>query len=121
MQPDVQATTRMPGPSTAEPVVKECRNPMSPVASAVRTSASGTSFPRLTRISYGLFAASGACADGGVGACPIATLSVERAVDHVHLLLAGQAHEVHRVARDADGEVRVLLRVVHRVHQRLAV
>ena len=34
MQPVVQATTRTPGPSTVEPVVKECRNPMSPVASA---------------------------------------------------------------------------------------
>jgi hypothetical protein len=39
MQPVVHATTRTPGPSTAEPVVKECRKPMSPVASAVRTSA----------------------------------------------------------------------------------
>ena len=35
MQPAVQATTRTPGPSTAEPVVNECRKPMSPVASAV--------------------------------------------------------------------------------------
>ena len=30
MQDVVQATRRMPGPSTAEPVVKECRKPMSP-------------------------------------------------------------------------------------------
>src|SRR3954452_21381548 len=59
MQPVVQATTRTPGPSTAEPVVKEWRNPMSPVASAVRTSDSPTSAPRLTRSSYGLLAASG--------------------------------------------------------------
>ncbi len=36
MQPVVQATTRTPGPSTAEPVVKECRKPMSPEASASR-------------------------------------------------------------------------------------
>ncbi len=36
MQPVVQATTRTPGPSTAEPVVNECRKPMSrwPVPSA---------------------------------------------------------------------------------------
>ena len=61
MQPAVQATTRTPGPSTAEPVVNECRKPMSPVASAVRTSDSGTSLPRLTRSSYGLFASSGGC------------------------------------------------------------
>ena len=46
MQPLVQATTRTPGPSTVEPVVNECRKPMSPVASAVRTSDSGTFFPR---------------------------------------------------------------------------
>ena len=41
MQPVVHATTRTPGPSTVEPVVNECRNPMSPVARAVRTSDSG--------------------------------------------------------------------------------
>ena len=46
MQPAVHATTRTPGPSTVEPVVNECRKPMSPVASAVRTSVSGTSLPR---------------------------------------------------------------------------
>ena len=59
MQPVVQATTRTPGPSTVDPVVNEWRKPMSPVASAVRTSDSGTSLPRSTRSSYGLFAASG--------------------------------------------------------------
>ena len=47
MQPAVHATTRTPGPSTAEPVVNECRNPMSPVASAVRTSVSGTSLAEI--------------------------------------------------------------------------
>ena len=49
MQPVVHATTLTPGPSSVEPVVKECRKPMSPVASAARTVVSGTSFPRLTR------------------------------------------------------------------------
>ena len=34
MQAVVQATSRMPGPSTAEPVVKLWRKPMSPVLSA---------------------------------------------------------------------------------------
>src|SRR6187549_470326 len=58
MQPAVQATTRTPGPSTVAPVVNECRKPMSPVASAERTSVSGTSLPRLTRNSNGLFASS---------------------------------------------------------------
>ena len=59
MQPDVHATTRTPGPSTVDPVVNECRKPMSPVARAVLTSASGTCLPRLTRSSYGLLAPSG--------------------------------------------------------------
>src|SRR4029077_304442 len=53
-------------------------------------------------------------------ALAMAVISVERAVDHVHLLLARQAYEVHGVARDADREARVLLRVVDRVEQRLA-
>ena len=58
MQPVVHATTRTPGPSTAEPVVNECTKPMSPSASAVRTSDSGTPSPRWTRSSKGLFATS---------------------------------------------------------------
>ena len=58
MQPVVHATTRTPGPSTVDPVVYECMKPMSPLDSAERTSVSGTSFPRLTRSSNGLFAAS---------------------------------------------------------------
>src|SRR6185369_16055006 len=118
MQPAVHATTRTPGPSTVAPVVNECRKPMSPVLSAVRTSDSGTPWPRLTRSSYGLFAASGvsACGVSGTG-----LPAVEGAVDHVHLLLARQPDEVDRVARHADREARVLLRVVHRVEQRVAV
>ena len=61
MHPAVQATTRTPGPSTVDPVVNECRKPMSPVASADRTSDSGTPLPRLTRSSNGLFASSVGC------------------------------------------------------------
>src|SRR5688572_3193782 len=95
----VHATSRMPGPSTAEPVVNECRKPMSPLLSAERTSMSPTSSPRWTRISNGLFASSGVAA---AASAPIASARVERAVDHVHLLLAGQPDEVDRVARDAD-------------------
>src|SRR6185295_632959 len=56
MQPVVHATTRTPGPSTVEPVVNECRKPMSPVSSALCTSISGRSFARFTRISNGLAA-----------------------------------------------------------------
>src|SRR5262245_1773002 len=93
---------------------------MSPFASAVVTSVSGTSLPRFTRSSNGLFASSfGCCADScisGTSAC-----SMEGAFDDVHLLLAREAHEVHGVARDADRQARVLLRMLHRVHQRLPV
>src|SRR4051794_20969059 len=92
---------------------------MSPVRSASRTVVSGTSLPNPTRSSYGLFASS------DVGWVPrlsdMASGSVEGAVDHVHLLLAREADEVDRVAGHPDGEARVLLWVVHRVQQRLAV
>src|SRR5262245_10104643 len=116
MQPVVHATTRTPGPSTVDPVVNECKKPMSPLSSALCTSVSGMSFARFTRISNGLFASRFAC----VVASAIA-VSVEGAVDHVHLLLACESHEVDRVARYANREARILLRVLHRVEQRLAV
>src|SRR5687768_1330652 len=105
MQPLVHATTRTPGPSTAAPVVNECRNPTSPLASAARTSPSGTEAPRSTRSSNGL--AAWRC--GRTSDMP---LSVERAVDDVHLLLPRQPHEVDRVARHPDGQGRVLLGVI---------
>ena len=41
--------------------------------------------------------------------------------DDVELLLARQLDEVHRVAGDADGQLRVELGVVHGVQQRLAI
>src|SRR5262245_44465000 len=116
MQPAVHATTRTPGPSTADPVVNECRNPISPLASEARTVVSVMSFPRSTRSSNGLFASS----DGaGSALIAIALRAVERAVDHVHLLLAGQAHEVHRVARHTNRQARIFLRVLHRIHERV--
>src|SRR6188508_1543957 len=102
MQPVVHATTRTPGPSTADPVVKECRNPISPDASALRTSESGTFRPRSTRSSYGLFAASGVCTT--VSSSDTGRPSVERPIDDVHLLLAGEPNEVHRVARHPNRE-----------------
>src|ERR1700747_685520 len=110
MHPVVQPTTRMPGPSTADPVVNECKNPISPRASAVRTSVSGTSLPRSPRRSKGLFASNGTCLvslTSVMGAsCLPSSSAVEGAVDHVHLLLAGEAHEVHRITRHPDGETR---------------
>src|SRR5262245_13281833 len=119
MHPVVQATTRIPGPSTAEPVVKEWRKPMSPEASADRTSVSGMFLPRLTRSSYGLAAASGVAL--GASSADIGLGSVERPVDDVHLLLAGQAHEIDRVAGDANRQARILIGVLHRIHEHLAV
>src|SRR6187431_806722 len=118
MQPVVHATTRTPGPSTVEPVVNECRKPMSPLSSALFTSVSGRSFERFTRISNGLFASSGL----GLRAEGLAiAFTVERAVDDVHLLLFREAHEVHGITRYADCEARVLLRMLHRVEQRLLI
>src|SRR4030095_15931597 len=114
MQPVVHATTRTPGPSTVEPVVNEWRNPMSPEASASFTVCSGTSSPRSTRSSNGLAAPSDACGTEPSLVLDIASRStVEGAADHVHLLLARQADEVHRVAGDSNGQRRVLLRMLH--------
>src|SRR5215207_1956686 len=120
MQPVVHATTRTPGPSTAEPVVYEWRNPMCPSASAVRTSVSGTSLPRLTRISNGLLASSPTLGADAAAISSAISGPVERAIDDVHLLLAREAHEIDRVPRHANGQARVFLRVLHRVQQRLA-
>ena len=47
--------------------------------------------------------------------------SVEGAVDHVHLLLAREPHEVDGVTRDPDCQVRVLLGVVHGVDEHVAI
>src|SRR5262245_56442064 len=108
----------MPGPSTADPVVKECRNPMSPRSSAVRTSDSGTSLPKLTRSSKGLSAPSGGTWMAGSGT---ARLPVEGSADDILLLVSREADEVDRVARYANRQAGVLLRMLHRVHERLAV
>src|SRR6187431_1435548 len=106
MQPVVHATTRTPGPSTAEPVVNECRKPMSPFASALCTSVSGTPSPRCTRRSNGLRAASGV------------STAMEGPIDHVDLLLARETDEVHRVSRHANSQARILFRVIHGIQQR---
>src|SRR5262249_38255994 len=119
MQPLVQATPRTPGPSTAEPVVKEWRKPMSPVARAVRTSDSGRSFPRLTRSSKGF----GASRRGRSrrARSDIRALAVKRPVDHVHMLFARESEEVDRIAGDAKGQVRVLVGVTHCIDPDVAI
>src|SRR5690242_14163782 len=111
MQAVVQATSLIPGPSTAEPVVNEWRKPRSPDFSAVFTVVSGTLSPRWIRISKGDLASSGVMA-ASASACISA--SVEGAIDDVHLLLASETDEVHRVAGHTDRQVRILLRMVHR-------
>src|SRR5512145_732153 len=119
MHPLVQPTTRTPGPSTVDPVVNEWRKPMSPVASARRTSDSGTLLPWLTRSWYASFASSTgsfAATFSGMAISP-----VERPIDDIHLLFARQPHEIDRIARHADRQARVLLRVIHRVEQRVAI
>lgn len=45
---------------------------------------------------------------------------VEGAANDLHLLLAREAHEVDGVARDTDGELGVLLGVLHGILQSLA-
>src|ERR1700754_5013355 len=118
MQAVVQATSRMPGPSTAEPVVNEWRKPRSPVLSAVLTSVSGRSSPRWTRISNGDFASS---ETGFATVSKAMSVAVERAVDHVHLLLARQPDEIDGIARHADRQAWIFVGMVHRIHQRVAV
>src|SRR4051812_38557579 len=97
----VQATRRRPGPSTADPVVNECRKPRSPVFSADRTSVSGRLSPKWTRISNGDFASRETVSGAGCGTVSI-LFPVKCAVDHVHLLLARQPDEVDRVTGHSD-------------------
>src|SRR4030095_15412687 len=118
MQAVVQATRRMPGPSTADPGVKLWRKPRSPVFNALRTSVSGTCSPSLTRISNGE-AASNVTVFSGVWLA--ISFAVERAVDDIHLLLAGQPHEIDRIAGHADRQAGIFFRMIHRVEQRVAV
>src|SRR4029079_3475196 len=103
---------------TTDPVVNECRNPISPATIALRTSASGRSRPRPTRSSNGLFASRAAyVAVAWSGNC---VAPVKRPIDHFHLLLARHPDEIHRVAGDPNRQVGIVLRMRHRVHQRLA-
>jgi len=46
---------------------------------------------------------------------------MERPVDHIQLVFPSQPVEAHRVARYPDGEVGVLLRVLHGIEQQLPV
>src|SRR5262245_53901604 len=64
LQPAVQATTRTPGPSTAEPVINECRKPTSPLSRDFLTNDSGTLLLWFTRSSNGLLASKESGGDG---------------------------------------------------------
>src|SRR4051794_8944666 len=92
---------------------------MFPDERAERTSDSGTSRPRLTRSSKGLFASIAGLCKTGISL--MTSFSVERPVDNVHLLLAGQTHEVHSVARNTDRQVRIVLRMVYCVEKHVAI
>ena len=46
---------------------------------------------------------------------------MERTADNLQLMLAAELDEVNGVARYADGELRILLGVLHGIHQHLAV
>src|SRR4051794_1681047 len=91
---------------------------MSPVRNAERTSVSGTASPSFTRISKGLFASS---ETGLAAASTIMSGAVERAVDHIHLLVARQPHEIDRISRHANGERRIFVRMLDGIDQRLAI
>src|SRR5436305_1463605 len=47
--------------------------------------------------------------------------SVEGSVDHIQLLLAREAHEVHRIARYPDRQRRIVFGMLHGVFECLAV
>ena len=93
---------------------------MSPVASAVRTSGFGNvlaevdaQLERALRLQRRLLDASRDCQTW--------RSSVEGPIDDVHLLLAREPHEIDGIARDANRQVRILLRVIHRIEQRVAI
>src|SRR5947207_1107000 len=80
------------------------------------------SSPRCVLNSNGDFASSEAASGAAEGPMTTSTsLSMECAVDHIHLLLTGQSHEIDCVAGHANGQARVLFRMVHRIDQRFAV
>src|SRR5271154_802842 len=90
---------------------------MSPLASAERTSVSGTFSPRCTRRTKGLLASN----ETGFKVSGMTGAPMESSINHIHLLLARQAHEVHRVSRDANGKVRVLRGIIHCFQQRFTI
>ena len=42
---------------------------------------------------------------------------MECSADNIHLLLAGQLDEVHRVSGNTDSQLRIFLRMLHRIEQ----
>src|SRR3569832_540162 len=74
-------------------------------------------FALSTLSSKGLFASS----DAGSSATAAISASVKCSGDDVHLLFARQPHEIHGIAGHPDRETRIYLRMIHRIHQRLAI
>src|SRR5690625_2749364 len=143
MQPVVQMTVRMPGPSTTAPVWIEWRKPRSDCVASF-TSCDRCGVPRsvvnahggrmglvasviMALENSGWRAAQLAAASGGRRRPP-PPLSphslnrlVEGPVDHIELLFFRQLDEVDGIARHADGKLRVLLWMLHRVEKRVSV
>src|SRR3954452_3039166 len=92
---------------------------MSPLASAARRLDSATFRLRFTRNSKGLFASSGTFCS--VSLSGMAAIPVEGSINDIQLLLPRQPDEVDGVTRDADGQVRILLWMVHGVQKRIAI
>src|SRR5690554_3496956 len=129
-QPFMKTVRRVPGPSTAVTSSHECTEPTSPTrmrASSsllrLRSTAPSPAVPAPARRPEGNSRGTSTTAVGHVAAVVVMVLdrSVEGAREHVELLLAREAHEVHGVARDPDGQLRVLLGVLHGVQERLTV
>ena len=51
----------------------------------------------------------------------ISSPAVEGPTDHIHLLLPGETDEVDRVSRNTNCQLRVLVWMLHRVEQRIAI
>ena len=118
-QPDMNNMTRTPGPS------KQLTGfvGMDPAVGAVFCPAI---------VARQAHRANGRCADRGgcqlppshvpaLSAAPAQISPWKVRLMTFQLLLPGQADEVHRIAGDPDGQLRVFVRVLHRILQRLRV
>ena len=90
----------MPGPSVVPKVSVECTQPSETAKSR---------------------AAFAAVRDGHAATVAVSVSGMEGAVDHIQLLLTRQLYEVRRVAGNTHRQLRITLRFLHGIDQRLAV